>query len=1690
MLNKKLVVILLFVCLFTISSVSAAENITDDTISINDINDNIISDTNENQDINKINEETILTEDSLNENGTFADLANEISTAGSTLNLTKNYVYDTANDTVFKNGININKEITINGNGFTIDGSKTARIFNITSNNIVLNNLTLINTNILRVNSNDCGGGALFITGSNMTINNCLFASNVAHESTSLHYGGSVIDYGGAAIYSLGVNTTINNCTFRKNTATQSSTIFDFDDPTKLISGAAIYGGGDLLTIKNSTFEENNADNSAVYIFNVANFNINNCIFKSNKYVACGIENSNGIMNNCYFTDNRGTGHVSSASGSSLEVKNSTMNVNNTLFYADYYDSCVICCKQSNFTFIKCNISHHTHMLDYGSSASRYIDGQYNALQTAHSNIHVEDSYFYTYQLGSIYIDSKSAAYLKNNTVVANFIANSGNITSKTSIIILNNSTLTYYINESVVLNASIRDDNGNSIVVNHFKFKENNETLDWDYRKTYSYSGTFYIPDNYDKTQNNATYLKNTTLALGTHYINVEFNDTYKNCNLNNCTIYTAIINIIKHDSKVEITSCDNITYNDTLLVSLNIDNKTNASYVIKNNQGDIIKEGIIDSDNLTIDNLSVGIYTITITNNESDEYYSSNASATFEVKKIASSVEIEDIEDTYCINNVTIKFNITNPTEVSAIITNLDDGTNITLEDIHENIITQKLSPGSYNITVYNKETENYLACNATKEFNVLRLNSKVDIDDISPVTYNSDVIIKFTVENQTVVNVTIRNDENETVFSQIVDNFTITLNDLNAGNYTVVITNLESETTYESNATKEFTVLKADSTVKGDDVTVNYGESAVVNITSENATVISYIIFDDNNTAVASGNATGQIDASSLKAGVYIVNLTTLVDDNHNSVTNSSVITINPANSTVSAEDINVTYGSEITITITSENATEIQYQIIKDGEIIKENTTADTITLNDLAAGTYTLNLTTVVDENHTSTTNTSTITVNPANSTVSAEDINTTYGNEITITITSENATEIQYQIIKSGEIIKENTTADTITLNDLAAGTYTLNLTTVVDENHTSTTNTSTITVNPANSTVSAEDINITYGNNITITLTSENATEIKYQIIKDGEIVLENTTKDIINITGLNAGTYTVNLTTVVDENHTSATNTSSITVNPTNSSVKAADLTVYYGESITVEVICENATGVSYIITDANGNITAEGNATGNITDLTLNAGTYTVNLTTVVDENHIASTNTSAITVLQANSSVSAEDVNATYNNETVIAVTSENATEILYQIIKDGVIVKENTTKDIINITGLPVGTYTLNLTAVVDENHIGSTNTSTVTVNKGDADMFFAIPFELPINSSSTIHVQFIPENLNEGIVSFYLNGEFVKSVNVSDGNVSMIFKQSKVGKYNLTVTFTADNYNTLSRDAVIAVVPIQTSIVLTNKESIYLNEKITLNINLNENITGEVKYYIGNGINGVANLTNGSAVVSYTPNATGEFTVFVIYDGDENYTGSYAMSSFTVLERSATISASPVTTVYNGGKYLTATLKDQSGAAIKGAKITITLNGKTYNRTTNSQGVVKLSTNGIAPKTYTAKIVFAGNDKYLKASKSVKVTVKKATPKMTTKVNTYRAGLKVKTYYVALKTNKNKIMKNSMVTFKVNGKTYSAKTNAKGIATFKVTNLVKRGIYNAVVKYPGNTYYKALTKKIKVTVLK
>ena len=161
--NKRyLHIILIFlVCMISISAVNAAD---DSLNEINEADDNqeVILEDNINEDVltNNENDELILEENNAEDKatlsegtstGTFTDLNNAINgNSDSTVTLNRNYTYNGVDnyDAAFKKGIVLNRPVTIDGQGHTLNGNNLSRIFYIRdTNKVIIKHINFITGN-------------------------------------------------------------------------------------------------------------------------------------------------------------------------------------------------------------------------------------------------------------------------------------------------------------------------------------------------------------------------------------------------------------------------------------------------------------------------------------------------------------------------------------------------------------------------------------------------------------------------------------------------------------------------------------------------------------------------------------------------------------------------------------------------------------------------------------------------------------------------------------------------------------------------------------------------------------------------------------------------------------------------------------------------------------------------------------------------------------------------------------------------------------------------------------------------------------------------------------------------------------------------------------------------------------------------------------------------------------------------------------------------------------------------------------------------------------------------------------------------------------------------------------------------------------------------------------------------------
>jgi PKD repeat protein/multidrug efflux pump subunit AcrA (membrane-fusion protein) len=184
---------------------------------------------------------------------------------------------------------------------------------------------------------------------------------------------------------------------------------------------------------------------------------------------------------------------------------------------------------------------------------------------------------------------------------------------------------------------------------------------------------------------------------------------------------------------------------------------------------------------------------------------------------------------------------------------------------------------------------------------------------------------------------------------------------------------------------------------------------------------------------------------------------------------------------------------------------------------------------------------------------------------------------------------------------------------------------------------------------------------------------------------------------------------------------------------------------------------------------------------------------------------------------------------------------------------------------------------------------------------------------------------------------------------------------------------------------------------------------------------------------------------------------------------------------------STTIAANSLTIKALDSGNIQVTLKDANNNLLANKDVQVIINGVVYNGKTGDNGVAKIAVKFSSAGTYYATVSFAGDNTYKSSIGTSKVVVSKKASKITSPKKTFKAKVKTKKVKITLKSGST-VLKSKKITLKVNGKTYTAKTNNKGVATIKVTKLTKKGTFTYTVKFAGDKAYNAITKKGKITI--
>ena len=299
----------------------------------------------------------------------------------------------------------------------------------------------------------------------------------------------------------------------------------------------------------------------------------------------------------------------------------------------------------------------------------------------------------------------------------------------------------------------------------------------------------------------------------------------------------------------------------------------------------------------------------------------------------------------------------------------------------------------------------------------------------------------------------------------------------------------------------------------------------------------------------------------------------------------------------------------------------------------------------------------------------------------------------------------------------------------------------------------------------------------------------------------------------------------------------------------------------------------------------------------------------------------------------------------------------------------------------------------------------------------------------------------------------------------IQVVNVTNGSAVVKVRDLKPGNNTVTVVYSGDDNYVQTNKSVI--VKCNDSIISSDMTRGY-NSGLDYTANLydadgsplaNTNVAikvGTTTYTVKTDANGVLKLNKKLAV--------GNYGVVII----NPVTGEYKLNNLKIVKR---ITGNKNVNIFfaDGFKYKVRIVGDDGKYVGAGQVVKMRVAGKNYFVKTDKKGYATLKLR-LSAKTYNIAVSYKG----FATKNKVKVKSVVKPVKKTVKVKKTAKKLKIK-----VKLKGKKVLKKKKVYMKFKGKTYKAKTNKKGIATFKVPKKVIKKLKK------GKKYTAKFTYKVK-----
>ncbi len=532
-----------------------------------------------------------------------------------------------------------------------------------------------------------------------------------------------------------------------------------------------------------------------------------------------------------------------------------------------------------------------------------------------------------------------------------------------------------------------------------------------------------------------------------------------------------------------------------------------------------------------------------------------------------------------------------------------------------------------------------------------------------------------------------------------------------------------------------------------------------------------------------------------------------------------------------------------------------------------------------------------------------------------------------------------------------------------------------------------------TIDLNFTNVEIQLDAPSIYYGDDQNITLTLPRAVNATVTVTVNNKtygIIVNNTDSVTYTIEDiLTEGNYTIDVVLRDVENHLYGSNFTVLSISKVSDYVLEVVLTtdVKVGDNVTISIALPGDVNGTVIVKFGNETQTLPANATMTVTFNNLNATTYPINVIYEGNDKYTSKEKIDSVTVNKADSTVEIDDAIFTYGDVIVIPFNMTNAkgvTVIVYNK-DDEEVANTSSESNIIKLDTLPAGEYTLEVTTVVDpDNYEWDSKTVKLTIYKANSALIISDK-EFTYGEDAIVNVETV--NSTGDVIATLIDANDKEiPVPVSKDNITLPLLN--VGKYTLTVTTNVDgNHNNFTDSAVITIVKATPSmnVIVEPAENITVKDNVTLTGKLPSDATGDVVIKV-NGKK-LYNLSANETIAINLSQAPGDYVVDVIYSGDKNYESDMATKEFTISKAETSITANPI--IFEEGN--SSTIEVNISDVDSGIILVDIADKKFYGDINVGKATVLI--NGLVAGNYTAKISFAGNEKFKPTTNNVAVNV-------------------------------------------------------------------------------------------------